>query len=303
MMKVLVIDDCVDSLQLAKARLKHLEVEILCEQSGQAGLATAQLHMPDLILLDLDMPDMSGFDVCRILKSDAVLVNVPIIFLSSSQDTHDKVKGLDLGAIDYITKPFDPVELQARVRVGLRLKSLQDAQARFASFDPLTELYNRRALDERLREEWSRAERYGSIFSLIIADLDYFKNINDHYGHLVGDQALRQVAQIIVAQCRDSDLAARYGGDEFVMLTPQTNSPDAIELAERVRKNVAASPLLVNGEKISLTVSVGLADSRGQLSTEACVQAADSALYLAKQRGRNRVEFHTISMPSASASQ
>ena len=185
---------------------------------------------PDLILLDLDMPDMSGFDVCRILKADPELCMIPVLFLSGSGTSGDKVRGLDLGAVDYITKPFDDFELRARVRAAMRTKQLQDLLIEHAHIDPLTGLPNRRALMDRLRMEWSRMQRHGGELSFIMADIDYFKRVNDTYGHSIGDKVLQEVARTIARQCREADLPVRYGCEEFAVVVPNEGMSGAVSL-------------------------------------------------------------------------
>ena len=290
-MKTLIIDDCPDALAVAKARLAKENLDVLCAGGGKEGLEMARRERPDLILLDLDMPDMSGFDVCRALKADAELCMIPVIILSVSGCQADKVKGLDLGAVDYVTKPFDGVELQARVRAALRTKHLQDLLAKYAQVDPLTELWNRRALEEHLRQEWARIRRYGGSFAVIMADLDNFKIVNDTYGHPAGDQVLREVAAILAGECRRSDLSARYGGEEFVIILPTHHAQDAMVIADRCRRKIQEARIHACGAEIRLTASFGVADSDDHASCEEVIHDADKALYQAKQAGRNRVEM------------
>src|SRR3972149_3564470 len=237
-MKILIIDDNPDALEIAKTRLKKECQNILCEEGGKAGLETAKREKPDLILLDIDMPDISGFEVCRALKADPELCMIPILFLSGLVSAEDKIKGLDLGGVDYVTKPFDAFELQARVRAALRTKNLQDLLIEYAHIDPLTGLPNRRALMERLQQEWHRMERHGQPFSFIMADIDYFKKINDKYGHPIGDILLKEVAQVIAKQCRTNDMPARYGGEEFAVIVAEKTAENAIHLAERCRQDI-----------------------------------------------------------------
>jgi diguanylate cyclase (GGDEF)-like protein len=290
-MKTLIIDDCPDALAVAKARLAKENLDVLCAGGGKEGLELARRERPDLILLDLDMPDMSGFDVCRALKADAELCMIPVIILSVSGRLADKVKGLDLGAVDYVTKPFDGVELQARVRAALRTKHLQDLLAKYAQVDPLTELWNRRALEKHLRQEWARTRRYGGSFAVIMADLDHFKLVNDTYGHPAGDQVLREVAAILAGECRRSDLPARYGGEEFVIILPTHHAQGAMVMAERCRRKIQEARIHARGAEIRVTASFGVADSDGHASCEEVIQDVDKALYQAKQAGRNRVEM------------
>jgi len=291
-MKILIIDDSADALAVAKARLAHEGHDILCAGGGREGLETAVREGPDLVLLDVDMPDMTGFEVCRRLKEDAATCSIPVIFLSGSGGTDDRVKGLDLGAVDFVTKPFDAFELRARVRAALRTKHLQDLLRDYALIDALTELPNRRALDERLQQEWARLLRHGGHLALIMADLDRFKRINDQFGHPAGDEVLRQVARLLAGGCRESDTPARYGGEEFAVVAPETTAEAAAEVAERLRMSICSRPLQVHGKALDITASFGVAGHEGLTAPEDMVQAADDALYQAKEQGRNRVVVH-----------
>jgi len=293
MMKVLIIDDSPEALAVAKARLLKENLELLCAQGGQAGLIAARREKPDLILLDLDMPDMSGFEVCRELKSDPELQMIPVIFLAASDETEDKVRGLDLGAVDYVTKPFNAFELRARVRAALRTKRLQDLLIKYTQIDPLTELPNRRALRERLRQAWARFQRHGSALSFIMADIDEFKRINDVHGHPLGDRALREFAQVLRRHCRECDFPARYGGDEFAIVVPDEHAEGAARLAGRCCQALAEIRLDAGDaeESIQLSASFGVAEANALDSDETLVRRADEALYRAKAQGRNRVEI------------
>jgi len=289
-MKVLIIDDDRDALEVAKIRLVKECLNIVCADGGVRGLEAARSERPDLILLDLDMPDMSGFDVCRALKADQELCMIPVLFLSGSAGAEDKVRGLDLGAVDYVTKPFDAFELRARVRAALRTKHLQDMLFEHAHIDPLTGLPNRRALAERLQSEWARIQRHGGQLSFIMADIDHFKRINDRYGHQVGDRLLQEVAQAIAGQCRDTDLPTRCGGEEFAIIVPDETAPNAVRLAERCRQEIEKACVVVHDETIRTTASFGVADAESAVSAEALMKQADAALYQAKAAGRNRVQ-------------
>ena len=288
-MKVLIIDDSPDAIAMVKARLAKEQLEIICAASGQAGLDAARLERPDLVLLDIKMPEMDGYDVCRALKADAELCMIPIIFLTGSVTTEDKVKGLDLGAVDYISKPFDGFELRARVRAALRNKHMQDLLIKYAQIDPLTELSNRRALTERLQHEWARVQRHGGSLAFIMADIDRFKRVNDKHAHRVGDQMLCEVAKILVNLCRESDLPARYGGEEFAIICPDVDAESAAQLAERCRQGIADIHVQAENDEVQVTASFGVADAAGASSSDTLIEAADEALYLAKQSGRNCV--------------
>ncbi|MGA2797031.1 MAG: diguanylate cyclase [Thermoguttaceae bacterium] len=288
-MKILIIDDNPDELLIAKSRLKKECGDIFCAEGGATGLEIAKREMPDLILLDVDMPDMSGFDVCRALKADPELCMIPVLFLSGFVSPEDKIRGLDLGGVDYIAKPFDAFELQARVRAALRMKNLQDMLIKHAHIDPLTGLPNRRALMERLQQEWTRMQRHGRPCSLIMADIDQFKKVNDTYGHLVGDQLLLEVANVIAKQCRNIDMPARYGGEEFAIVVSQETAAKARFLAERCRSNIEMLNILVHGDAVHVTVSFGIADAEGLTSSQTLIEHADEALYAAKIAGRNKI--------------
>ena len=288
-MRVLIIDDSPDALALAKARLAPEGVDIICADGGRTGLDVATRQRPDLILLDLDMPDLSGFDVCRALKADSELYTIPIIFLSGSGTAEDKITGLDLGAVDYVTKPFDAFELRARVRAALRTKHLQDLLVERARIDPLTGLANRGAFSDRLEQEWARTQRHGAALSLIICDVDRFKQLNDTRGHMAGDRALCEVAKALAGQCRQNDLPTRYGGDEFVIIVPEETAANALHLAERCRRAIEAIDLEAGPDAGGVTASFGVADASGTASPYALIRQADEALYRAKAAGRNRV--------------
>jgi len=289
-MKVLVIDDSRDSRAIAKARLTKEGLETICADGGKTGLETAKREKPDLILLDVIMPDMSGFDVCRTLKSDEDLCMIPVIFLTGSSSTDEKAVGLDLGAVDYITKPFDAVELQARVRAALRTKHMQDLLIERAHIDPLTGLPNRRALMERLVQEWSRMQRHGGSLSFIMADVDNFKRVNDTFGHNIGDRMLQEIARAIAGQCRQADLPARYGGEEFSVVVPDESTDGAANLAERCRREIEKIQLDIGDAVVQATTSFGAAEAKKVKSPEELIKLADKALYDAKQSGRNNVQ-------------
>jgi diguanylate cyclase (GGDEF)-like protein len=287
--KVLVIDDSHDVHTLLKVRLAREPVVLTHAFSGAEGIAKALEVNPDQILLDVEMPGQSGFDVCRQLKGDSATMHIPIIFLTGKTSSEEKIEGLELGATDYITKPFDPAELRARVRASLRTKGLVDLLARKAMIDGLTGLWNRAYLDARLNSELSAARRTGRPLSCIMCDVDRFKFINDTYGHSFGDEVLRAVAQAIAGSCRTEDIVCRYGGEEFAILLPGTSLEDAAQLAERLRVVVEGMALTCRDQTVSVTCSFGVANP-GQSVPPSVIELADQALYRAKHSGRNRVE-------------
>ena len=237
-MKVLVIDDSPEWQEMVKIALAEEGLDIICAESGSEGLAVAQRERPDLILLDIGMPDVSGFDVCQSLQACPDLSTTPIIFVTVFADSQDVIKGMDLGAVDYITKPFNLFELQARVRAALRMKRMQDALVNHAHADVLTGLLNRRGMTECIQQEWARIQRYGGALSLVTADVDHLKGVNDTWGHATGDRMLCRLAQVLSKEARRSDIVARYGGDEFMILCPDVDASGAAQLAERCRHGI-----------------------------------------------------------------
>jgi diguanylate cyclase (GGDEF)-like protein len=286
--EILVIDDSPAIHALLKARLKSEPVNLHFAAGGAEGLQMAQTLAPDLILLDVDMPDPNGFEVCRRLKLNEELANTPIIFLTGAGTTEEKIRGLELGALDYITKPFDPAELRARVRAALRLKFMMDLLARKAQIDALTGLWNRRYFDQRFEAEISLARRGKRPLAVLMIDLDHFKSVNDNHGHPAGDEALRRIAQLLAASVRTEDVVCRYGGEEFAIIAPGI-SRGAADLSERLRAEVEHQQLAIGGKILPITVSIGWAASINEPGG-ALLQAADAALGRAKTAGRNRVE-------------
>ncbi len=289
-MKVLIVDDSPEALAVAKVRLAKERVDIVCAGSGRDGLHAAKEENPDLVLLDLDMPDMTGFEVCRQLKSAPETCMIPIIFLTASESCEDKIKGLDFGAVDYVTKPFDAYELRARVRAALRTKHLQDLLVEYAQVDPLTGLANRRALMERMQQEWARIRRHDGSLAFVMIDIDHFKRVNDNYGHQVGDRVLCEVARAIARECRESDVPARYGGEEFGILVPDGNLESGAMLAERCRQSIVNIRVQSDDDDVRVTASFGVGDSSEANLSEEVIEQADEALYRAKHAGRNCVE-------------
>lgn len=288
-MKVLIIDDDGDSLDLAGKLLERDGHEVLTSPDGSAGIRKAASENPDLILLDVEMQGKNGYRICRQLKADTGLRNIPVIFLSSSNDPLEKVKGLDLGAVDYVTKPFDRFELPARVRAALRTKRLQDLLLEHSEIDSLTEIYNRRVLMDRLDQEWGRTRRYSTVMSFIMADIDDFKSVNDIHGHPKGDEVLERVAGVLKNSSRNGDIVGRYGGDEFAVLMINADLKSAALAGERYRRSIEELGFSSRKGAFRVTVSFGVADSRGKKTSRQLVAAADEALYQAKDSGRNRV--------------
>jgi len=269
---------------------------------GIEGFKIAINQPVDLIICDVEMPGMDGFKFLRMLESREELQDVPVIMVTGREDTEAKVRGLEQGASDYVTKPFDPAELLARVKVQLKIKSLQDKLKRsnqmlleLSITDPLTGLHNRRAMMESLQKEVHRTARKKTPLSLVMLDIDHFKKINDTYGHQNGDAVLKAIGAELTAQLRQYDIAARFGGEEFVLILPETDIKEATQVAERLRQNIASLRFEAELANLEITVSLGVASTQNKIvkSTDDLIREADYALYNAKRGGRNRVEVMT----------
>ena len=287
---VLVADDDPVMLAIVRAWLQESGYEVAVADSGEAALAVAEERNPDLLLVDVSMPGLDGFEVCRALVA-AVAVPPPVIFLTAHGDTDARVAGLEAGAVDYVVKPVVRAELVARVRAALRTKAVRDDLIRHATLDSLTGLLNRRELDARTRVAIAHAVRYGRDLSCAMIDIDHFKSINDGYGHAVGDAVLRGAAERILEACRASDTVGRYGGEEFVLLLPEARAENAAALAGRLCVAFSEQPFTVEEHSLRVTVSIGVAPWEASLGKPATLYAAaDRALYVAKDHGRNRIE-------------
>lgn len=288
---VLLIDDSVVVQRLLKVRLKNENFTLRSALTGKEAIASVKADLPSSVLLDLEMPDMDGFEVLRMLKEDSATMNVPVIVLSGRVSSEDKVTAFDLGASDYVTKPCDLAELRARLRAVLRQDRMFKLLAERAEVDGLTGLGNRAAFNKRWEEKVAEVTRYKLPLSLAMIDADYFKRVNDTYGHPAGDEVLQGIAQLLQRECRTADIVCRYGGEEFTVIMPSTGPADALAVAERIRLEVARVVWPRHPES-PVTISVGLAGTEGGaigISGEQWLELADRNLYQAKHQGRNRV--------------
>lgn len=287
---VLVIDDSSDVHRLLRARLRHEEINLISADSGSKGLEVARANKPAMILLDLDMPDMDGFEVLRHLKNDQATLDIPVIVLSGLQSAQDKVMAFDLGAVDYVTKPFNLTELRVRVRSALKMHRLVQMLAQCAQIDGLTGLWNRAYFDKRWSDEVAAALRHGRPLSLAMIDADHFKAVNDTFGHPAGDAVLQGIAKMLQRECRQEDIACRYGGEEFSLIMPDTSPDAAAKVCERVRMCLAEIVWPRHPER-PVTVSMGLAGSARPIDLDPArwLELADRNLYTAKRTGRNRI--------------
>lgn len=286
--KVLCVDDSLVIQRLIDLRLRA-DFDVVSAGSASAGLAKAREAHPDVILLDIDMPEVNGYDACRHFKEQGDIKHIPIIFISAQAKTEDKVRGLELGAVDFVTKPFDPVELKARVNAAHRTKVLLELLEQRAQTDGLTTLYNRAYFNERLAEELDHCRNNGGNFVVIMLDVDKFKSVNDTFGHSIGDLVLVEVADVLRGQMRPTDLVARYGGEEFVILMPKTTLLEGALGADTFRKAVAEVRVECNGQRVPVSASFGVASLEhfADQPPKDIVDAADRCLYSAKQNGRN----------------
>jgi diguanylate cyclase (GGDEF)-like protein len=303
--RILVVDDVPDNVDILDARLSSRGYDVVTATNGQEALDRVHGEAPHLILCDVMMPVIDGFEVSRRIKSDTSLPFIPIILVTAKDTAEDIVEGLEAGADDYISKPYNFKELEARVRAMLRIKRLQDeldlknrelevANKRLRKLsitDGLTELFNHRHVHELLHDEWERSLRSGEPVGVAMLDLDRFKSINDTYGHPTGDVILYETARIIRETAREIDMVGRYGGEEFIAILPNTSEEDAARFAERVREQVESHVYRDESNEIRMTVSCGVASApaTGVDSPEALLKSADAALYVAKESGRNRV--------------
>jgi len=302
---ILIVDDHEDNIEVLKVRLESWGYHTDSCFNGTDALSYVEKTPPDLILLDVMMPEISGIEVARRIKANKALPFIPIIMQTALDSTEDKVEGLEAGADDYITKPIDFAELKARLRSMLRIKRLQEAleerekellevndRLRFMSqTDALTGLDNRRHLNERIDEMFQHAQRLNEPFSLVMCDLDKFKSVNDTYGHQAGDEVLKQLAVILKDEAREIDRVGRYGGEEFMLLLPGTVLDAAVTFSERVRKRIEAHTFTFAGGTLQRTASFGVSGWPHPTvgDSDALVRTADDALYVAKETGRNRV--------------
>ncbi|WP_299493303.1 PleD family two-component system response regulator [Acaryochloris sp. IP29b_bin.137] len=318
---ILIVDDVPTNLSILAQTLRDQGFTVWVAKSGNKALKQLSHALPDLILLDIQMPGMDGLETCARLKADPRTADIPVIFMTALGDQVNKVKGLSLGAVDYITKPFEEAEVLARVRVHLSLRDLTlklqreievrkrteaklaEANAslhRLAHVDGLTQVANRYRFDQEIEQAWRRLQREHQMLSLILCDVDHFKRFNDHYGHQAGDDCLRQVAQAIQkAVHRPDDLVARYGGEEFAIVLPSTPAQGAVKVAIAICSEVLnlQIPHEVSSVSQYITLSLGIATVIPQAEQEidTLIELTDQALYQAKAEGRNMYCYQDLS--------
>jgi len=304
---ILLVDDNPMNLKTLANTLEKQDYELLIATSGERGIKIAKNATPDLVLLDIRMPGLDGFEVCIKLKEIEITKDIPVIFLTALSEVENKVKAFGVGGVDYITKPFQQEEVLARVKSHLKISRLtrelaeslvkqQELSERLRKLsiqDPLTNLYNRRYFFESMEKEIKKAMRREEQMAIAIFDIDFFKSVNDTYGHLCGDLILKELGSIISQNIRETDLFARYGGEEFVAGFFDIESDGIYGRLEDIRKMIESHPFVFDGAQIKKTVSIGLTVHKfnrySNVKVDNLVNEADNALYQAKETGRNKV--------------
>ena len=302
--KILLVEDSEAQAGLTKEVLQRSGYEVVWAKDGVSAIKAVVTTSPDVVLLDLLLPGMSGTEVCRWVKLNNDTKGIPVIMLTSLSSADDKASGIKAGADDYLPKPYNDIELNAKIYAALRTKALQDELRQknrqlsellakveaLAITDPLTGLYNRRQLAAVLEAEWKKSQRYNHPVSCLMVDIDFFKAVNDTFGHKAGDLVLIEIANIIKGNVRDVDTVARWGGEEFIALLPFSNKDQGLIVAQRILEKVSVYEFEQFPDR-RITVSIGLSCSSPSLNTiEEFVEASDKALYEAKRKGRNRIE-------------
>ena len=289
---LLIVDDQPINIQ-ALYRIFAPDHRVLMATSGAKALAVCRDDPPDLVLLDVVMPEMDGYEVCARLKADAATRDIPVIFVTSHTDAAEETKGLELGAVDFIAKPVNPAVVRARVKTHLSLKAQSDLLRQMVFIDGLTGVANRRCFDETLSAEWRRSVRNSAPLALLLLDVDHFKRFNDRYGHQAGDDCLRRVASAIkVHLLRPGDLVSRYGGEEFACILPETDFEGAMAVAAGIEQRVRrlqiehADSDVCNA--VTLSIGVGVTMPEPSDNPQRLIALADAQLYQAKHSGRGR---------------
>lgn len=293
---LLIVDDQTTNIRVLREMLK-IDYTLLVATSGEKALELIETakELPDLILLDIIMSGIDGYEVCKQLKHSERANCIPVIFITSKSSENDEIRGFEVGAVDYITKPFSAPIVKARLKTHLELKELREHFEKISMKDHLTGISNRMHFDQTLEKEWKRMQRDNLPLSLIMCDVDFFKKYNDYYGHQAGDACLQRIASMIDSNAkRPADLAARYGGEEFAVILPDTNSEGALKIAENIRCEIQRDKIPHAESTVSSFVSISLGIATVVPSQEGTMEQlinlADMALYRAKKNGRNRVE-------------
>jgi len=297
--KLLIVDDNKQNIEILMELFRG-SYKIAAARNAQRALKLAISDSPpDIILSDILMPDMDGYEFCAKIKEDQRTKHIPVIFITAVSEIMDENRGFALGAVDYITKPFHPPMVKARVKLHLNLKRKQELLEKYAFIDALTEIPNRRRFNEVIEKEWRRASRSGYPISLLFIDVDYFKEYNDTYGHGKGDECLRCIAVVMARTLRRAgDFIGRYGGEEFAVVLPDTKSDNAVEMAENILKAVDDIAIAHEASLVAphVTISIGIAtvtpkNKDRSFTPKDLIDAADKKVYEAKSRGRHQIAY------------
>ena len=288
-MSVMIVDDTRPNVLVLQQALNSIGYNISVAFDGEMALDLIPKTKPDLILLDVMMPGVNGFEVCKLLKKDPTVKDIPVIFITAMGMPKDVLEGFEAGAVDYITKPFNLQEVCARVKTHLTLSAAIKKLIQDSETDSLTGLFNRRTFMKKVENEAMCFKRNKKPFSLLFADIDFFKKINDTYGHAAGDEILIYISNILNTEKREIDQVARWGGEEFLILLPETNLEGAILQGNKVRELISAKPIIHEGQEIQITMSFGVSEYSKDTNIEKTIDQADQRLYLAKNSGRNKV--------------
>ena len=289
---VLVIEDHPDQRDLLAIVLQREGYRVITAANGVEALEKLESEPIQIALSDIMMPKMDGFELIKRIRGNPSLKSIYMILITARIQEGDRVRGLDLGADDYITKPFSFSELLARVRVGSRVVHYQQHLEYQTQVDSLTGLFNRRAFEKKIQEEFDRSLRYHSAFSLLILDVDNFKTINDTYGHHGGDAVLVKISETLRDKTRKSDFPSRYGGEEFVLILPETDLDNAVQVASKIHEAIRTHSFGTSTNPFKLTVSIGVSSTSTQFYSDwrQMLKDADQALYVAKNSGKDRIE-------------
>jgi len=296
-MSVLIVDDTPQNIDVLSGILKREDLNIFAAPNAEIAEKVISKHKPDLILLDIMMPGISGYELCEKLKANPETQSIPVIFVTAMAETENLVKGFELGGVDYIVKPFKGMEVLVRIKTHLSLRRLIKEKNQLiqkldslSRIDPLTGLSNRRDVMEVLNNEQSRYERYRETFVIIMGDIDFFKKVNDQHGHDAGDFILKGVASTLKKEIRKVDFLSRWGGEEFLAVLPQTNLVGGTKVSELMCKAIQGEKFKFNGKDFSVTMSFGVSCHTGEeMKLDELLKIADERLYAAKEGGRNKV--------------
>lgn len=307
---VMIIDDNPENLKYLASIVKKSGYEYVMSLNGKQAFEFLKSEKPDIILLDIMMPEMDGYEICQKLKSDENTKDIPVIFVTAKTEIDEIVKGFEVGGVDYVTKPFNSIILESRIRTHIELKRSKDKLKKYiakleetntileeekersdylANRDYLTGIFNRRYMVERMKEEHARFLRYKEIFAIGIFDIDNFKNINDTYGHECGDFILVSLTKSISESIRKIDCFARWGGEEFIVMLPKTDLTGATVLFEKIREKVENTTYIYNDFNLNITFTCGIAEISNEETIDNCIVRADKALYKGKISGKNQI--------------